>query len=299
MTSCRLRKRARHFSDDAHSMLNTFSAGGGVFIDPILVCALVINPKSLMEDTLIGSELLKTVCHALGLTPEPYCFALMCDQKWWGEHAQKRVHAMLESYKHSFCGTPFDGCRGLKRVCFTSTQYHCRTSAFFSDTSKDAVIDAFVTHCEERNVNSVCPSVIQLVYYRGSAKSHIRIHEIYAHAEDCLLACKNRILEQGDTVGTTNRQLLSIIEIPNKLQLIYNVFFDMDLFMHMFQGCTGPLGLKGDKFSSMPGMQAGRNLVLKSVGILSIAMIALGYLSAEETVQVCWSVGNICSCINL
>jgi hypothetical protein len=226
-------------------------------MDPLLVFACVIEHEILIHDTFIGFDIFRYLQVLLAL----YGFTLV---------------DALPCFKKMFYATPFDGFRGITKTRNTSVSGVKIFNLKLSSSRKSEVMEEYMNTCKENNFRSPCASIIQVVYYRGEKErkrdesESYRMHKIYTHAQDCVLCCRELL--------TGDNNVLSVVEIPNILQLVQKVYIDWDLLSSNI--CYL------DHLNNVEKLDVCRRLAEKTPSVICSILISLGMISSMDIVEV-------------
>lgn len=211
-------------------------------IDPLLIMCLVAGAEPLLEHTLIGHRLLRGVLEVVGDNPcDPYYL-----EPW----------EIVEAYRDEICAKDvwasvrFYTVNQEKAValqCSRSSGRGGRDSSAGGGSFKDAsskltrsgrsftgsknciLADMMISH-HLAKADYVYACLVQVVFRSGS-----RVNEVYRDASECLVACRNRLRPpERDMVDDENNSVLSIVEVPNKLQRTYKLYVDWEVLTSWF-----------------------------------------------------------------
>jgi hypothetical protein len=166
-------------------------------MDALLLASLVVGASALKEQTLFGEDLLGLISDVLGGDAEMTLFDLMDMVR--EDMLSARVCPVRAAPSRKLLGG------GAVHKCVVR------------EGKKAKALLVFVQKCEEAGIGYCCPSLLQIKYASGA-----RVHELYSHPSDFLIACKNMIIDQ-------ERTALVLMEVPNSLQLLHCFYIDWDM----------------------------------------------------------------------
>lgn len=146
-------------------------------MDPLLLMSLVIGEAGLAGSTLFGDELLGHVAAVVGsgLDAEMTLEELV---------SEARRDMLMRSMVCPVRSIPPMKLLGTGRV----------PKIVVREAKKARALTVFVERCEAEGVGYCCPSLLQTKYPSGA-----RVHDVYSHPSEFLIACKAEIV---NPVGT-------------------------------------------------------------------------------------------------
>lgn len=207
-------------------------------LDPLLLMSCVIDQQALRTQTLFGQKM-------LGIVDEMEIF--------------DSVEDIPLAVCNSFHGTSKMGIRGIRKMQGKSTVGKAICNVICADGRKMSVMAYVADRCDkEKTVGmGACVSLVQIVYSDGRRK-----HEAFQHAQEFIIACKNHVFEAGiseevpvsslskkeaslllgddnknskATTVTKYKEIISMVEVPNVMQLVQKFYIDWDMMLSSFE----------------------------------------------------------------
>lgn len=115
-----------------------------------------------------------------------------------------------------------------------------------------------------------------------------RVHEIYSHPSEFLISCRDKILDHNHHHHRGGGKFLSLVEVPNSLQLLHCFYVDWDMMVNDFKFLSCGVGGGGESYERKPGgsLDFIRSEAMKTPCVIYGIMAKLGYIRRDETVQV-------------
>jgi hypothetical protein len=239
-------------SQAARALLDIVEEHG---MDPLMVFAAVIPRQNLVSETLFGMDVFRYLEVLFTL----YGYSL---------------DDAMTSFKSIFHRTAFDGFRGILKTRLLSASGSKIFSMKMSSSKKNEMMIDYMKQCKMVGFTASCASIVQIVHMRDQKEvdgNAFRVHKIFTHAQDCVLNCRD-LLREDDSV-------LSIVEIPNVLQLVQKMYIDWDFkenqleYLNAIQDCDARL-------------LAARNLAAKTPSLICSILIFLGIIPSEDVVEI-------------
>jgi hypothetical protein len=224
-------------------------------MDPLMIFAAVIPRENLVSETLFGMDVFRYL---------EVLFTL---------HGYS-IDDAVASFKPIFHRTAFDGFRGILKTRGLSASGTKIFSMKMSSSRKNDMMIDYMKQCKIVGFTASCASIVQLVQMRDQKEvdgGAFRVHKIFTHAQDCVLSCRD-LLRADDSI-------LSIVEIPNVLQLVQKIYIDWDFkenqleYLNDIQDCDARL-------------LAARNLAAETPALICSILILLGIILPEDVVEI-------------
>lgn len=215
-------------------------------LDPLLLAALVVDEKALDSQTLIGEAI-------------HYC----AEENSEDASREELLHAVRESMSSMIC--PVRKIPSIKLL-------GGRTFKVSVTGKKSEVIERFLERCEEEGVRHCCPSMVQIVFESGA-----RVHELNSHPSEFLISCRNKLVPpMGFSMKRTE---MSLVEVPNSLQLLHCFYVDWDMLVKDFSFLGG-----GGR--CLEDLEYVRREAMKTPSVLCRLLARVGVLDPLDVVQV-------------
>lgn len=210
-------------------------------IDPLVIFTTILSVSILTTETFVGPKLE----HVLGLAADA---------------ASMSTDKVISLFRDSFYGTKKEGKTGVSKV-------HYHGVVAWKQSKKKMVLQLYL----ENSPLECCrfPSLIQVIYAGHDSKSGARVHHVYRHSQDCIIACRDMMMCRSPP--------LSVMEVPNQLQGTNKWYIDWDMKLARLVFLKGTVSERIDK---------ARELAFSVPATISKIFIALGYISSDTVVQV-------------
>jgi hypothetical protein len=174
--------------------------------------------------------------------------------------ASVTVLDVISLFRSSFYGTKKEGKTGVHKI------KSARNVAWMQAKKKN-VLDMYLIDVPAPVCH--CPSLIQVIYAGSDSKSGARVHQVYRHAQDCIVACRDMIVSR--------QAPLAIMEVPHTLQGTKKFYIDWDMKQKRLVFLEGTV---------LERVQQARELALQVPAKVCEFFLKLGYIERDALVQI-------------
>lgn len=224
-------------------------------MDALLLASLVVGSSALKEQTLFGEDLLRLISDVLGGDDDD---------------AEMTLSELMDMVREDMLGARVCPVRAApsRKLLGGGAVHKC----VVREGKKAKALLVFIQKCEEAGVGYCCPSLLQIKYASGA-----RVHELYSHPSEFLIACKNMIINQ-------ERTALVLMEVPNSLQLLHCFYIDWDMNVSDF--C---FPLDGDAIGGGgldEKIEYVRKVAMRTPEVICGLFIRAGIVDSSQVIQV-------------
>lgn len=237
-------------------------------IDPLLCLGMVVGRGEFKKNTLIGDIVVRSVEEGMKGQPPG------------SDGEPLTLSDVLGKLREIFAHTGNDDSLFHGRGVYSLKKTPCNIQ--LEGPKKKKLLSEFERECNRLRIGHCCPSLVQVVF-----SSMGRTHKLFAHPQDFIFSCKEML------INTPSKDIISLVEVPNSLQLTYKYYIDWDMY-------TCDIGFLPGELSEMDKLERVRNLALRTPELIAELFIEFGFVGAEDDIQVVikegsrWHKGKSC-----